>query len=137
MNVIIYPYQANFSNALFQRIFGAVCALTALSVFLGFVFQLTIESVCHTKSLIIFFSSLVFWAVAGTWTSELSKNHGVKKRSILLLLGVGVGVLSLNQVFVRTSVNFSLYFFYNCIDEVAGWLPYLFANNLIINSLCY
>jgi hypothetical protein len=139
MNVIIYPYQANFSNALFQRIFGAVCGLTALSVILGFIFQLTIESICHTKSLIIFLSSLAFWAVAGTWASELSKNQRVKKNSnsALLILGVGVGVLALNQILVRASVNFSLYFFYNCKDEVAGWLPYLFANNIIINLLCY
>lgn len=53
------------------------------------------------------------------------------------MAGIGLIALILNQILVRTSVNFCLYYIYHCQDDIGGWLPYLFANNLIINSLCY
>jgi hypothetical protein len=133
MTTITYPYQTHFAKPVFQKVFGGICLLLVVSGALSFLFQLTIEQSCHTKAMIIFLSSMFFWGISGIWISELSK----KNHFLSLILLTGAGVLVLNQIFVRASVDYSLYFIYNCRDVSADWLNYIFANNLIINVLCY
>jgi LytTr DNA-binding domain len=133
---LLQTYQNQYSNPYFKRLSLAVGILLLLSVLLCFVFQFTTAQMCHTKALIIFLTNLGFWLSIGVWLARLGEQCYFQNQRIVQVILVGIAVLALNQVLVRTSVNTTLALVYGCRDLADSWLSYLFTNNIVINALC-
>jgi hypothetical protein len=126
-----YPYQV-FQLPRFRFTIGAVIALLALSVALGFLLQVVMEQTCITRLTLMWSVGVLFWLGIGPYVFR----HATYLGSAWLAI-MGIAILAANQAIMYVSVPALMYFLHGCQDQYNHWITNSISNSLLVNGLCF
>jgi hypothetical protein len=126
-----YPYQV-FQLPRFRFTIGAVIAMLALSVALGFLLQVVMEQTCITRLTLMWSVGVLFWLGIGPHVFRHATYLGYAWLAI-----IGITILAANQAIIYVSVPALMYLLHGCQDQYNHWITNSISNSLLVNGLCF
>lgn len=118
----------------------ALMGLLALTAAFTYLFQIASELPCSTECTWVAILGSIFWLGLLPQIMHYGEEQGKKDNKILgwaKLLGLGVGLVVLNQLFIRGSIAILFQLAYGCTGTMQSWLTTVLTNNILVNFLIY
>lgn len=118
----------------------ALMGLLALTAAFTYLFQIASELPCSAECTWVAILGTMFWLGFLPQIMRYSDEE-LKGQSKLLnwckLLGLGLGLVVLNQLFIRGSIALLFQLVYGCTGTMQSWLTAVLTNNILVNFLIY
>jgi LytTr DNA-binding domain len=114
--------------------------LWIFSVFLSYLYQLSTNTICSFRLLIIFISGLLYWVsltpIIISLTAKWKHTYSLPKQ--LFFHGItGAAFVAVNQLLIPVCINSALHFFYGCSDSGGTPVVNALTNNILVNVVMY
>lgn len=118
----------------------ALMGLLALTAAFTYLFQIASELPCSAECTWVAILGTMFWLGFLPQIMRYSDEE-LKGQSKLLnwckLLGLGLGLVVLNQLFIRGAIALLFQLVYGCTGTMQSWLTAVLTNNILVNFLIY
>lgn len=118
----------------FKKLIAGITLLLFLSIGISILFQISTSGACHVKAFFMLMGSILFWLFMGGLITDFFSRKKITLNAIVL---IGLGILLLNQLFIRYFVELAMQLSFGCGSFSHNWLSYFISNNLVVNMVCY
>lgn len=136
----IQTYFAPFRQLSVRWAALVLVGLLTLTAAFTYLFQIASKLPCSTECTSVAIFGTLFWLGLLPRIMQYTAEQGKQGRtswSWVKLLGLGIGLVVLNQIFIRVVIALMFQLVYGCTGTMQSWLTAVLTNNILVNFLVY